>query len=150
MKCPKGSYIPIRTYRLLCGHEREITSSSMRVGSFLCQTCEDSFYTLPSQAYLLHIKVGADAWLKLGFAKNIDFRVSQYKLPSEAEVSVLATLPFDTGLEAISFEKALHKKYRRQRLSTEEMLKFHIGSGATECYPLTMVEKLMADMKADT
>jgi hypothetical protein len=92
--------------------------------------------------------VGADEWLKLGFAKNIDFRVSQYKLPSEAEVSVLATLPFDTGKEAIEFEKSLHTKYRRKRLRVKDMLAFHAGSGATECYPLTMVEKLMSEMKA--
>ena len=139
-----------RTYRLECGHEREITLSSMRVGNFLCQTCEDTFYTLPSQAYLLHIKVGADEWLKLGYAKNIDFRIGQYKLPSEAEASVLAAIPFDTGKEAMEFEKSLHTKYRRKRLRVKDMLSFHTGSGATECYPLTMVEKLMSEMKADS
>jgi len=138
-----------RTYRLECGHERDITLSSMRVGSFLCQTCEDTFYTLPSQAYLLHIKVGADEWLKLGYAKDIDFRISQYRLPSEADVSTLAILPFDTGKEAIEFEKSLHTKYRRKRLRVKDMLAFHTGSGATECYPLTMVDKLMSEMKAD-
>lgn len=139
-----------RTYRLPCGHKREITLSSMRVGNFLCQTCEDTFYTLPSQAYLLHIKVGADEWLKLGYAKDIDFRISQYKLPLGADITTLAILPFDTGKEAIEFEKSLHTKYRRKRLRIKDMLEFHTGSGATECYPLLMVEKLMAEFNQAT
>ncbi|MFC1688274.1 GIY-YIG nuclease family protein [Pseudomonadota bacterium] len=137
-----------RTYRLECGHEREITLSSMRVGNFLCQTCEDTFYTLPSQAYLLHIKVGADEWLKLGYAKDIDFRISQYRLPSEADVTTLATLPFDTGKEAQMFEQSLHKKYKRKRLRPKDMKDFHAGSGFTECYPVLMVEKLMAEFRS--
>ena len=88
--------------------------------------------------------MGADEWLKLGYAKDVDFRTTRYGLPSEAEVSVLATRPFGTGKEAREFEGALHKKYRRKRLRAKDMMDFHTGSGATECYPLTMVEKLMA------
>jgi hypothetical protein len=121
----------------------------MRNGNFRCQTCEEYFYTLPSQAYLLHIKVGADEWLKLGYAKDLDFRISQYKLPSAAEVAVLTTLPFDTGKEAQLFEKAIHTIHRRKRLRVKDMLEFHRGSGATECYSVKMVETLLAEFKRD-
>jgi len=136
-----------RTYRLNCGHQQEVGTREMRTGSFRCQTCEEFFYTLPSNAYLLHIKVGADEWLKLGYAKDVDFRTTRYGLPSEAEVSVLATMPFDTGKEAQVFEQSLHKNHKRKRLPVKEMLNFHTGSGATECYPVTMVETLLAEFK---
>ena len=119
----------------------------MRIGSFCCQTCEDYFYTLPSKAYLLHIKVGADEWLKLGFAKNIDFRVSQYGLPSDAKVSVIVTKDFDTGKEAMEFEGFLHKRYKRKRLKAAYMADFHSKSGQTECYPVILVDRLMAEFR---
>jgi len=134
-----------RTYRLNCGHEQEIHTSAMRMSVFRCQTCDEYAFTRPSDAYLLHIKVGSDEWLKLGYTNNLEYRVSQYALPLNAEWSALAILPFDTGLEAMRFEKALHTKYQRKRLRAQDMLIFHTGSGSTECYPLTMVETLMAE-----
>ncbi len=133
-----------RTYRLPCGHVQEVQVTHIRNGSFSCQVCEDWAFTQPSQAYLLHIKVGPDEWLKLGFAKNVDFRVSQYGLPSDAVVSILKTKPFDTGKEAQAFEKSLHEKHQRKRLKAAEMADFHSKSGQTECYPVIMVDRLMA------
>jgi len=135
-----------RVFQLECGHPQEITLQHMRLGNFRCHECEGYFYTLPSQAYLLHIKVGADECLKPGYAKDVDFRATRYGLPSEADVAVVATKPFDTGKEARNFEGALHKKYRRKRLRRREMQEFHI-SGATECYPVKMVEKLMREFR---
>jgi hypothetical protein len=119
----------------------------MRVGNFICQTCEESFYNLPSNAYLLHIKVGPDEWLKLGYAKDIDFRIWQYKLPSDAQVSVVTSQPFDTGKEAREFEGSLHKKHKRKRLRAYDMAAFH-SSGGTECYPVQMLETLLAEFRS--
>jgi len=145
-----GRNATYRTYQLPCGHEQDIKTDHMRTGNFRCQTCEEYAFTRPSDVYLLHIKVGSDEWLKLGYTNNLEYRVSRYALPLNAEWSALAILPFDTGLEAMRFEKALHTKYRRKRLRAKDMLSFHMGSGSTECYPLTMVEKLMLEMKADS
>ena len=119
----------------------------MRTGNFRCQVCEDYFYTQPSNTYLLHIKAGPDEWLKLGHAKNIKFRTTRYGLPSDAEVSVLATRPFDTGKEAQEFELFLHSKHRRKRLSADEMVIFHSQGGHTECYPIQMVDTLIAEFR---
>lgn len=134
-----------RVYRLECGHSQEIVTSSMRVGSFRCRVCEEWAYTQPSNVYLIHIRVGSDEWLKLGYAKNVDFRASRYGLPTGAEVTVLATMLLDTGKEAQDFEQSLHKKHKRKRLRAKDMQEFHTGSGATECYPVTMVDKLMTE-----
>jgi len=63
-----------RQYKLPCGHEQEIGTGAMRIGNFRCQTCEETSRTLPSNVYLLHIKMDSDEWLKLGYAKSVDAR----------------------------------------------------------------------------
>jgi hypothetical protein len=136
-----------RIYRLTCDHEQDVAVVNMRNGNFSCQICEDWAFTQPSQAYLLHIRVGSDEWLKLGFAKNINFRIGQYGLPSDADVSVLKTKFFDTGKEAQVFERSLHKKHKRKKLKATDMADFHTKSGGTECYPVIMVHRLMAEFK---
>lgn len=145
----KGKDFLYRTYRLACGHEQEITLGNMRLGNFRCHVCEDYFYTQPSYAYLLHIKVDSDEWLKMGYAKDIDSRSSLYGLPLDATVSILTSLLFDTGREARQFEHALHKKHRRNRLKASDMSDFHSKSGQTECYPVTMVDRLLAEFRRE-
>ena len=120
----------------------------IRTGNFLCQICEDWAFTQPSQIYLLHIKVGPDEWLKLGYAKNIELRISGYGLPSDAEVSVIVTKLFDTGQEAREFEGFLHKTYQRKLLKASDMTDFHTKSGQTECYPVIMVHRLLAEFRS--
>jgi len=136
-----------RIYRLPCGDEQEILTPHMRHGNFRCQVCEEYAYTQPSNVYLLHIKAGADEWLKLGYAKNIDNRINSYGLPLNANVFVLITRPFNTGKDANKFEQTLHKKHRRARLRAKEMANFHAAGGHTECYPVQMVETLIAELK---
>lgn len=142
-----GKTADFRTYQLTCGHEQEVRIDAMRIGSFLCQICEEWAFTQPSKAYLLHIKVGPDEWLKLGYAKNVDHRVTRYGLPPDSEVSVLQSKDFDTGKDAKVFEQSLHKKYKRKRLSAADMADFHSKSGQTECYPVLMVHRLMAEFR---
>jgi hypothetical protein len=136
-----------RTYRLSCGHERAISLQNMRLGDFLCQTCEETSRTLPSNVYLLHIKVDSDEWLKLGFAKIVDTRVSKYGLPQGAVVTTVYSLPFDTGNEAHAVEADIHKRYKRKRLTKKQMEVFHAKSGFNECYPLTMLDTLLAELE---
>jgi hypothetical protein len=138
-----------RNYLLECGHEQSVRIENMRDGYFRCQTCEDYAYTQPSNVYLVQIKIGVDEWLKLGFAKNVDSRTRLYGLPLGAEVTVLATRPFETGKEAAEFERLLHRKHKRKRLRRRDMKEFFTRSGFTECYPLKMVETLLAEFKTD-
>jgi hypothetical protein len=137
-----------RMYELPCGHEQEVQLGAMRVGSFECQTCEETSRTLPSNVYLLHIKVDSDEWLKLGYAKSVDFRTSQYGLIEGAEVTTVYALPFATGNEAHAVEADIHSRYKRKRLPQKEMKQFHTRSGFEECYPVTMLDKLLAELEA--
>ena len=137
-----------RTYRLDCGHEQEVTVRSMRVGSFNCQTCEDTSRTLPSYVYLLHIINGEHEFLKLGYAKNIDFRTSRYGLPETAIVNHVTALRFETGNEAHEFETALHSCMKSEQLSERKAKSYGMTqNGHTECYPVDMLDKLQAELR---
>ena len=137
-----------RLYELPCGHEREVDTGAMRTGGFLCQTCEETSRTLPSNVYLFHIKVNSDEWLKLGYAKSVAYRASGYGLPQGAELTIVKSIPFGTGNEAHAAEADIHKRYRRKRLSRKQAEQFHTKSGAEECYPLTMLDTLLAELEA--
>ncbi len=137
-----------RLYSLSCGHEREVDIGQMRDGYFRCQICEETSRTLPSNVYLFHIKVDSDEWLKLGYAKEVDSRASKYGLPKGAEVTTVCCLPFDTGNEAHAAEADIHKRHRRKRLTSNQMIDFHTKGGFEECYPVTMLETLLAELRA--
>ena len=137
-----------RTYRLNCGHEQEVGSSHMRVGNFTCQTCEDTCRTLPSYVYLLHIVNGEHEFLKIGYAKNVDFRVSRYGLPETAVVNHITALRFDTGNEAHEFESALHGCFESELLSSDVAKSYGmVKNGFTECYPVDLRDKLQAELR---
>lgn len=137
-----------RLYRLPCGHDQEVQTGDMRRGNFLCQICEETSRSLPSNLYLLHIKVDSDEWLKLGYAKSVDNRVTRYGLPEAALVKVVKSVPFETGNEAHAIEADIHKRYRRKRLPREQVEFFHTRGGFDECYPITMLETLLAEFEA--
>ena len=136
-----------RIYKLDCGHKQEIQVGNMSSGYFCCQTCEDTYRTLPSNVYLLHIINGEHAFLKLGYAKNIDLRVSRYGLPETAIVNHVTALNFDTGSEAQEFEAVLHSCFKSEQLSNSMAKSYGMTlSGYTECYPISMLEKLQREL----
>ena len=141
-----GSRSGYRTYQLECGHEQEVKILSMRIGTFCCQTCEESSRTQPSNIYLFHIQVADTEWLKLGYAKNIDYRAGQYGLPDDTVIKLLAAVPVDTGAEAHALESHLHTEYRDHLLSSRRMKKFHTKSGYSECYPVSLMPNLLSEL----
>ena len=56
---------------LKCEHTQLISSRSVRVGSFVCNTCEETSWNLPSKVYLLKISYSDFDWLKLGYSNLI-------------------------------------------------------------------------------
>ena len=81
-------------------------------------------------------------WLKLGYAKIVETRTRQYRLPLGVIAEPLAVLPTSTGEEALKIEKKLERKYKAQKLSATKMKKWHRNSGFTECYPINLREAL--------
>jgi len=143
-----GRNANFRLYELSCGHQQEVHTGAMRAGIFLCQKCEETSRTLPSNVYLFHIKLDSDEWLKLGYAKEVNIRASQYGLSEGVELTTLYCLPFNTGNEAHAIEADIHKRYRQKRLRKKQMMDFHTKGGFNECYPVTMLETLLAEFEA--
>ena len=132
-----------RTYRFnKCRHEQELGVSNVRRNYIVCHTCEETSRDLPSNMYLLRIKVGSMEWVKLGYAKTVAERVKTYGLPAEAEIMQVNILPFDTGRAAHEAESSIHKKCKSKRLSSRKMKKYHTVSGYEECYPIDLMGKL--------
>lgn len=140
-----------RTYRWKsCGHETEYNTFAVRIGSVCCQVCDATAWSKPSIIYLLHFAADDGTnWLKLGVAKNIDTRIRDYGLFDGVRlIECLATIPADTGKEATTVEKALHKKFRTHRIHPGQMKDFMSKSGHTECYPMSMRDKLLDAINA--
>ena len=127
-----------------CGHIKEISLQSALDGSFVCHECDETWYSLPSNLYLLKIKVGDEEWLKLGVAKVLETRIKQYGLPKIAVIDVLKILPTITGQEALEKESSIYHQFKSSRLGQDEMKQWHRYSGYTECYPVSLTEKFMS------
>lgn len=135
-------------YELPCGHEKTLREDHAEDGVYLCAECSESHYTKSSQVYLLKFTLGSFSWLKIGFAKNIETRASNYGVAPSAVKEILVTVPFSSGYRAMEFEKAIHKKYKAIRYGKSKMIKYHKFNGFTECYPLSALSILQTELES--
>ena len=135
-----------RKYLLPCGCTKDFRMSHVAEGSWCCFECEDTYYNKPSNVYLLHIKAPKFEWLKLGFAKNLKLRTTNYGLPKNSTVDLLFSKSFNRGIDALYFEKAIHTKLKEHRLSSSLMEQYHRFNGHTECYPFSALSNLLIEL----
>ena len=120
----------------------------VKKNSFLCEHCDASPLDDPSRVYLLKIKHPTKEWLKLGFSKHVDLRISTYGLTSDCVVKVMKAIPFDTGFAAKKIELKIHEKYKSYRINSKSMKAFHRWNGHSECYE-TSAEKYLISALAE-
>lgn len=143
----RGKKSDSRLFQLLdCGHIQDIALRNAKDGSFVCHECDETWYTLPSNLYLLRMIAPNFEWLKLGYAKVVETRVQQYRLTDNTIVEPLVVVPTHTGEEAIRIEKLLERKHKARKLDPTQMRQWHRNSGFTECYPIALRDELEADM----
>ena len=143
----RGKKSDSRLFQLLdCGHIQDIALRNAKDGSFVCHECDETWYTLPSNLYLLRMIAPDFEWLKLGYAKVVETRVQQYRLTDNTIVEPLVVVPTHTGEEAIRIEKLLERKHKARKLDPTQMRQWHRNSGFTECYPISLRDELEADM----
>ncbi len=136
-----------RSYRFNeCGHEQQFQTGDIRRNNFLCSICEKTARDLPSNVYLLKIKMPTFEWVKIGYARDVASRIKQYGLLDGAKVSKIIVRPFETGREAHQFEESIHIKYGKKRVAVGKMKKFHTRSGFDECYPTSLLEILSEEI----
>ena len=136
-----------KSYRLYefhdCGHQQEIQCSDVRRKSFLCSICETSSWTQESYVYLLRIRFNKSQWLKLGYAKNIDSRISRYGLPENAMIEVLKKKKIKTGKDANKLERHIHNKYSNEKINSNHMERYHTKSGWHRMLPIGYDRKII-------
>jgi len=136
-----------RNYQFLeCGHTQDITLNSVRKLAFVCNSCFETSLQLPSNLYLLSIKVGSFEWLKFGYSKNVSMRIEQYGLPKKATIKKLKIIKYKTGREAIDAESAVNHNTKTRKIFFRKMKQYHTRSGYTECYPMEMKETLLKEL----
>ena len=133
-------------YKLPCGHEKELRQDHAQDGTWLCSHCGDSHYNKPSNVYIVKFTYGDFSWLKFGFAKHVSVRTQNYGIPSGTIKQVLSVVPFESGHDAMLFEKAVHAKYKKLRYPKDKMIKYHTFNGFTECYPVEALDMLLKEL----
>ena len=128
-----------------CGHEQEISTSHVKDYNFICHTCNETYYSLPSLVYLIKISVKGFSFLKLGYTNNIKLRVLGYELIDKPEIVIIKSINFPTGKEANNKEALIHDKYKNKKL-LPKLMKKYMKSGFNECYPLEMKEILVEEL----
>lgn len=137
---PGGQY---SIFELPCGHDKLLRNCHAREGNYLCDVCGESHYQKPSMVYLFEFKYEDFSWLKLGYSRNLRVRKNNYGLPKETETNVLYVMELDKGSDAHKIERELHKQFKPFRHSKGLMLNYHSSNGFTECYDISVKQKLL-------
>ena len=122
-----------RKYRFVdCGHEQEIAISAVRSGFFKCFECGSTAHSQPSNLYVNVVELDGYSTVKVGIAKNVDLRISGYKLQSRCKITTALIIPFETGQAARVAEFAVKREFSdfRDPMSKEIMK----TNGYTECF----------------
>lgn len=135
-----------RYFNLPCGCQKEIRMDHARQGSWICENCNETPLTSKSNVYLLKIQTKDFSWLKLGFAKQVNTRASNYGLPVNSCVTTLKVLPVSSGYLAMGLEKGIHGLFKEHRLDKNYMREYHRFNGHTECYPLELEELITTEL----
>ena len=116
-------------------------------GSWLCNVCGDNHYTKPISVYLIKFVAPDFSWLKFGFSKDLEVRTSNYGVPKSVIKEIIDIIPFETGYDAMKFEKRIHNKYKNIRYPKSKMKEYHSFNGFTECYPESFLPTLLAELR---
>lgn len=135
-----------RSYQFSCGHKRDATTASVRNKNVICQECEDTYLTKPSEIYLLRVRFDSDVFLKLGTSGNLAYRVRSYGLPPRVVVHQLASRAFSTGKASTAAEKTFHSLHKQEKLPKKQTSVVFQKSGWTECYPTDMKETIITEL----
>ena len=74
--------------------------------------------------------------------------MSGYGLPESATVTDVVVTAFATGADAHEYEEALHAQFKRKKLTQKRAKELGMANGFTECYPVTMLDTLAAELAA--
>lgn len=126
-------------YRHSCGNEQVLQDGHMKNGNVRCHGCNQSWLDRGNNLYMIRVssKDGTVNFIKVGIAYDVDRRIKSFKLNDGFVTSKLTVKPFNTGKDAITAEKAIHKELRMMGITTYNSVGLML-SGYTECYADTV------------
>lgn len=133
-----------RLFELPCGHTKALRSTQLKK-DIICSFCNETYYSKPSDLYLLIIFHPEGTCLKLGMSNDLFERIDNYKLSEDVAVMVLCQIQIDTAQRCVQIEKALHKKYKDKRIHPEQMKRW-MKCGFTECYDISLMNTLLDEI----
>lgn len=143
----KKEYINNHRYFILpCGHEKHMSTQNAVSGRYVCRECEKSKLDLPSHLYLIRIEAMGYEWLKFGYGFSIKRRIKEYGLVDNSTTEVICDIPVETGEQARDYEKAIHTKYKSNKLNKKLMRNYMRVGGFSECYPISLLETLVDEL----
>lgn len=138
-----------RNYKLPCGCTKDLRVEHVKNSRWACDNCSNTHYTKESQVYLLLIQDKQSQWLKFGYAKNLKNRTNSYGLDSQSKITILFLKDFSKGIDALHFEKRIHRKFKSLRLKSKLMEKHQKHNGHTECYPTFLTKDLLKELYSE-
>lgn len=132
---------------LPCGCKETRHLTNIKNGGWSCPTHNKSSLDYSSNLYLLKMSCSDFSWLKLGYSRNVPNRIVAYDLADGITVEVLDIIKVHTGRSALKIEKSIHTKFKKSKLSSKEMKRYFKSSGFNECYPLEMLDTLLAELE---
>lgn len=133
-------------YLAPCGHTIFNKPAHIRAGHWTCQECEKGYLHFPNKLYLFKIKHKDFTWLKFGYSKTPEYRKYDYKLIDGCETQLLLSVEVPTGAAAVLLENSIHATYANYNYSKVKMKEYMVESGFTECYPVEIEHKLLAEL----
>jgi hypothetical protein len=129
-----------------CGHEQEIDNGAVKANRFACQTCEDTWFTKPSNVYVHSITLQGESIIKVGISQNVQHRIKGYGLPPEAVVQTVLVIPTKTGKEASDIETIVLAKFKPYR--AKNIGHIMTKQGQTECFDASKLGEILDFTKA--
>lgn len=129
-----------REYLFPCGHSSHLKVEKVRDNLVNCFVCGDTSWTKPSNTYVFKLTDGESEWLKIGYARSVNYRKTRYGLPRTTECVLLLTKSHATGRDAALHEDEIFKSISQWKLPADRMKKYLTMSGATECYDIAALD----------
>lgn len=143
---PTGNYCiksKRHEFELECGHVRLLRTTEIKAG-VVCQECDEDHYNKPCDLYLLLCFAKDFSFIKVGIANDTKRRIKSYKSSNEVNGwMVLSSVGFKTKREALKIENTIHVEFAESNLD-KEFAKKYITCGFTECYDVSVQDKLVA------
>lgn len=137
----------LHKYILSCGCEKKINPYHVKRGIWACREHDNTHFHRDNGVYLVKLEYNGFSWLKFGLAKDMGVRIKGYGLNKGTKAEILFYFPLPTRYDAMDIEVAIHNELSLDKLDKVFMQSFMKKGGHTECYPVSMEDRITEMVK---